>query len=500
MTIPSELEAEILRKWKGDRWKIGTIASNLQVHHGVVERVIARNSMTGFERKQRKTKVDPYKGFISEMLNKYPKLTATAIYRMARTNGYDGCSSSFRIIVQKLRPIVKREAFLRIKTFIGEEGQVDWAHFGTVKIGNATRKLYAFVMVLSWSRMIYFRFCTGMDISYFLRGHRLAFKFFNGVPKRLLYDNLKSVVRERIGSTIRFNPVFLRLSAYYTFEPRPVGIGKGNEKGRVERAIRYIRSAFWEGREWDSVKELNEQAEKWCLEIAGNRACPEKKQITVLKAFKQEQEFLRELPDYPFPTLERVEVTSGKQQYIRFDLNDYSIPYQFVRRQLVVFADEDEIQILENSNVIATHKRSYSKGECIENEEHIADLVQYKNRGRDGRNKSRLLNAVPDAEELLKLLAKRNESLTKCSNSFLLLLDEHGAAKVEKAMKKALIQNTPHPNSVRTILEQWRFEEGKDISIPIALPNDERVTSITVKSHDLGSYDEINKGSQKDDK
>ena len=118
----------------------------------------------------------------------------------------------------------------------------------------------AFVMVLSYSRMIYLRFFLDARMENFLRGHVGAFEAFGGVPRVLLYDNLKSAVLERIGSTIRFHPTLLAFSGHYRYEARPVAIARGNEKGRVERAIRYVRDNFFAGLTYADLNDLNAKA------------------------------------------------------------------------------------------------------------------------------------------------------------------------------------------------------------------------------------------------
>jgi transposase len=118
---------------------------------------------------------------------------------------------------------------LRLKTLPGEQSQVDWAFFDSITIGKAKRPVMAFVMVLSWSRQIFLRFYLNQQMSSFLHGHVAAFDAFNGVPKTLLYDNLRSAVLERRGDVIRFNPTLMDFSAHYLFEPRPVAVTRGNE-------------------------------------------------------------------------------------------------------------------------------------------------------------------------------------------------------------------------------------------------------------------------------
>jgi transposase len=190
---------------------------------------------------------------------------------MVRQRGYPGGPDHFRRVVARLRPRPPAEAFLRLRTLPGEQAQVDWAHFGKVAIGSALRVLWAFVMVLAWSRQIFLRFYLSAAMPTFLRGHVEAFEFFGGVPRVLLYDNLKSAVLERAGDAIRFHPTLFALAAHYRYEPRPVAPARGNEKGRVERAIRYVRVSFFAARSWSSVDDLNAQAMAWMTGLAAER-------------------------------------------------------------------------------------------------------------------------------------------------------------------------------------------------------------------------------------
>ena len=188
--------------------------------------------------------IDAYLPFILATLEKFPTLTASRLYAMVRERGYAGGPDHFRHVISRHRPRPKAEAYLRLHTLMGEQSQVDWAHFARCPIGRAMRPLMGFVMVLSYSRQIFLRFFLNASLDNFLRGHVGAFETWGGLPRTLLYDNLKSVVLERQGDAIRFHHTLLDFAAHYRFEARPVAIARGNEKGRVERAIRYIRSAF----------------------------------------------------------------------------------------------------------------------------------------------------------------------------------------------------------------------------------------------------------------
>lgn len=235
-------EAEILRLFHAEKWPIGTIAAQLGHHHTTVRRVLGQAGIPAGQAMGRASIVDDFVPFIVETLAKFPRLRASRLYAMARERGFKGGQDHFRHVVSRFRPRPPAEAYQRLRTLPGEQGQVDWAHFGNLTVGRAERRLWAFVMVLSYSRMLFVRFYFGSAMPAFLHGHVAAFMYFGGVPRVLLYDNLKSAVLERSGDAIRFHPTLLELSGHYRFLPKPVAPARGNEKGRVERAIRYVET------------------------------------------------------------------------------------------------------------------------------------------------------------------------------------------------------------------------------------------------------------------
>jgi transposase len=338
MSIPPELEAQILRYYHVEKWTTGTIAAQLKVHHGTVSRVLAQAGLPRIGRPPRPSRIDPYLPFIRQTLEAFPNLTASRLYLMVRERGYRGGSDHFRHLIACHRPRPKAEAYLRLRTLPGEQAQIDWAHFNHLTIGRAQRPLMAFVAVLSYSRQIFLRFFLDARMESFLRGHAEAFAAWNGVPRILLYDNLKSAVLERRGDAIRFHPTLIDFAGHYRFEPRPVAVARGNEKGRVERAIRYVRDSFFAGRTVTDIDTLNAQATDWCRGVAADRRCPGHEAISVGEAFAEEAPRLLPLPDNAYPLIEQVAVKAGKTPYVRFDLNDYSIPHTQVRRWLTVLA------------------------------------------------------------------------------------------------------------------------------------------------------------------
>ena len=491
MAISPEQEAQILRYYHAEHWRIGTIATQLGMHHGTVSRVLAQAGLPPAGAPRRASRIDPYLPFIRETLEQFPKLTASRLYAMAKDRGYPGRPDHFRHLIAQHRPRPKAEAYLRLRTLPGEQAQVDWGHFGHLEIGRARRPLMAFVMVLSWSRQIHLRFFLNARMENFLRGHVGAFEAWGGVPRVLLYDNLKSAVLERRGQAIRFNPALLAFAGHYRFEPRPVAVARGNEKGRVERAIRYIRDAFFAGRAFADLADLNAQADAWTAGAAADRRCPEDTGLSVREAFIQETPSLMATPENPYPTDEQMAVSVGKTPYVRFDLNDYSVPHQQVQRTLTVVADPDQVRILDGQTVLATHPRSYDRRAQIEIPAHIDKLTEQKHQASRHRGTDRLAQAAPRSRDLLVRAAERGHSLGAITSALLRLLDRFGAAELQAGIEEALVRDVPHSNAVRHALE--RRLEARDLPPPVAivLPDHVQRRDMPVQPHRLETYDQI---------
>jgi transposase len=495
MAIAPELRAQILRLYQAERWRVGTIARQLNLHRDTVKRVLEHASVMRGESALRPSLVDPYLPFVVETLTKFPTLTASRLYAMVRTRGYSGGADHFRHIVASHRPRPAAQAYLRLRTLPGEQAQVDWGHFGHLVIGRAKRPLMAFVMVLSYSRRIFLRFSLNARMDSFLRGHVLAFAAFGGVPRVLLYDNLKSAVIERVdhpsGCAIRFNTDLLAFASAHRYEPRPVAVARGNEKGRVERSIRYIRDNFFAARTFTDLDNLNAQALAWCEGPASDRPWPEDSQLTVRQAILAEQASLMSLPEHDYPVAERVEVHVGKTPYVRFDLNDYSIPHTHVRRTLTVLAEPERVRVLDGTAVLATHPRSWGRGAQIEQEAHVQDLVSHKRAARAHRATDRLTQAVPALAELLQRAAARGHNLGSVTAELSKLLERYGAKPMQAAVTEALARDVPHPNAVRLALE--RVREATQAPPPVDIPLSERarLLDVVVQAHALDAYDAL---------
>jgi transposase len=498
MTISPDLEAQILRYYFAEKWRVNTIARQLNVHHHTVSRVLAQAGLPRPGPVPRASAVDPYVPLITETLARFPTLTASRLFVMARERGYRGRASQFRYRVSLLRPRKPAEAYLRLRTLAAEQAQVDWGHFGHLVIGRARRPLMAFVMVLSFSRAIYLRFFLDARMSSFLTGHAGAFAAWGGVPRVLLYDNLKSAVLERQHDAIRFHPTLLAFAAHHRFEPRPVALARGNQKGRVERAIRYVRDAFFAARRFTDLDDLNAQAAAWCQGQAAERPCPEDSTISVRLALAAEQPLLLPLPADAFPTAELIEVHIGKTPYARFDLNDYSVPHTQVQRCLTVLADTARVRITDGVTVLANHARCYDRGQQIEEPAHLHKLVEHKRSGRRHRTTDELVRAVPRMGELLVRAAVRGHNIGSITIALNRLRQHYSIAELNEAVAEALERDVPHPNAVRLALDRRREQRGQPLATAVTLPEHLRGRDIAITPHALSTYDQLNEDCRDD--
>ncbi|HKX58129.1 MAG TPA: IS21 family transposase [Steroidobacteraceae bacterium] len=488
--IPPEQLAEIRRLFFAEHWKLGTIASALGLHPDTVRRAVQTERFNEKLKTLRPSRLDPYVNFIRETLERYPRLRATRIHDMIRSRGYEGSAVQVRRLVARLRP-VRREPFLALRAFPGEEGQADWAHFGVVQVGRARRKLSGFVLALSYSRALAVSFFFDQSLENFLRGHVHAFSQLGGCPRTILYDNLRSAVLQRHGDAVQFHPRLLELCAHYHFAPRPCAPARGNEKGRVERAIRYVRDSFFAARPFTTLEDFNRQARVWCEHVAQNRRWPGDDTRSVAQALDEERPRLLPLPSHPFDTDLVLPVHSGKTIYVRFDLNDYSIPPEAVQRPLTIVASESEVRILDGARELTRHRRSYDRHQLVTDPAHQQALLAHKRRALGATPNGRLLGAVPEVEALLEAAVGRGESAVGQTARLLQLLDDYGAAELRHAVHEALERETPRVSSVAYLLQRRRRRAGHRPLAQVSLTHRPELTHLHVEPQDLETYDDL---------
>jgi transposase len=487
--IDAELYARIRRLFFAEHWKIGTIATELGLHHDTVELAVEPRRFVKRGLISSVTLLDPYRAFIEQTLEQYPRLRATRICDMIRDRGYKGSVYAVRRCVQRVRPVSRHEAFFRLTVLPGEQAQADWGSFGKIRVGRGERLLSCFVLVLAWSRATFARFTLDQTLESFVRCHVEAFSRLGGVPRAILYDNLKSVVLERQGDLIRFHPRILELAGHYHFAPTPVGIARGNEKPRVERRIRDIREAFFAARSYSSLADLNQQLDAWIDRVVHARLVPGDDARTVAQALAEER--LLPLPEHRFDPGYAQPVASGKTPYVRFDRNDYSIPHTLVRKPLTLVATDKIVRILDGDTEVARHPRSWDTRQQVEDKSHLDALAREKRKARDQRGNNRLTASCPSAAPFLVQVLRNGGHLGGTTTRLLHLLDRYGSAELDAGLAEAHRRSAFAAESVAHILDQRARARGVPPTADVVLPDDPRVRDLVVTPHALDRYDQL---------
>lgn len=488
MTVDLKVEAEIRRLYFAEHWKRGTIASELGVHFDTVARVLGSfGPKAGAPRPEARV-LEPYMPFVDETLARHPRLVSTRIQDMLVERGYTGSLRTLRRYVRDARPAPKSEVFLRVETLPGEQAQVDWAHVGALTILGSTRPLWAFVMVLAYSRAMWAELVLDMGVESLRRSLVRASAFFGGSPRQWLFDNPKTVVIERSGDAVRFHPALLDLSARMHVQPALCGVRKPHEKGKVERAIRYLKDRFFAARTFHSAAHGNAQLLDFFDKIAHQRPHPRWPERRVIDVFEEERPRLLSLPS-PLPETDTVSpIIVDKSAFVKLDTNRYSVPAVYAQRTLTLVADDAAVRLLDGKDEVARHVRSWGRHQTLELREHRAALLEEKRKAKDLKGRDRLRVEVPEIDKLLERWIDAGRNIGSMVGFTVKLLDAYGPAILREVVAD-MIQRGIHDKGAMAILCEQRRRRRAGPA-PLSIQLGEHVVERDVIPHDLGGYDE----------
>jgi transposase len=365
-----EVWAEVRRLHRIEGLSIKAIGRKLRLARNTVREILRSERPPEYRRRAGASKLDPFKGRITELLAEYPRLSGVRVREILSAEGYRGGMSILRDYLHRVRPRPV-QAFQRTVYQPGEIGQVDWARMPD-PLPDAFGKLrpvYALVMVLGYSRMLTVVFSFRTRLVDFLRCHAEALAFFGGVPHTIVYDNLKSVVLHRRRAEVVFNPQFLPFADRYGFRTWATWPGEPHEKGLVERPIDYLKGNFWAGRKFSGMDDLQAQGIRWRDTVCNVRIHTGLDERPIDR-FELERAHLLPLPEEPYQAEEILFAKAGRWGYVRLDANDYSVPLLFAGRRLGARLDSNTVRIYEQGHLIAEHARCFGHHQVITRPEH----------------------------------------------------------------------------------------------------------------------------------
>jgi transposase len=343
---------------KLSRRQIGEL---LHICPKTVSRILA-----GRERKRRSYPPSPCLPFvrlIEEWYRQYPSLQAAQIQDRLEAYGYTGSYRSLCRFTERFRK-KRSQAYHELEFLPGQTAQVDWME-ATLPFG----KVYGFVFILAYSRYLFLKFYPHASMEFFLDGHVEAHQEIKGVARSNWYDNLKSVVVRR-KPELTFNAQFLDMARHFGFSIHACNPGRGNEKGRVERVIRDLRS-FVETNDFTDIMDLNRKGGAWRKERNGrvHRATG----TAPLEALSEEP--LLPLPALPYKPYRLVPASVSSTAFFSFETNRYSVPADYAGHPATILAYPDHLEVLVNNRKVAHHPRSFARNQKIEHPSHRETLL-----------------------------------------------------------------------------------------------------------------------------
>ena len=384
----------------------------------------------------RVSKLDAFKGQIVRWLDAHP-YSAQQIFQRLREAGYRGGRTIVSDYVQRIRPR-RPQAFLKLDFAVGEAAQVDWGEYGTIAVGSTRRRLSFFLMVLCYSRRMYLEFTLSQTSEFFLACHENAFAAFGGVPKKIMVDNLRSAVLQRLaGVAPVFNPKYLDFSRHWGFEIAPCNVRAANEKGRVENGVGYVKKNLLAGLELADFAALQPAATLW-VDTVANVRMHEATHQRPIERFEDERAHLGRLNPVGFDLARVCLVRASPQFRVALDSNHYSVPARYAGQRLTLKAHADRVCIYERDQLVARHARSMDRHQDIEEPEHAHELVVQRKSAREQRLLVQFLALSPRAQAYREGLQAKRVNARVHLRKILALAEIHGKEAVVRAMDDGL--------------------------------------------------------------
>lgn len=436
-------------------------------------------------RPRRSSKLDPYKPQIKSWLAQH-ELTAQQVLQRLQQ---EGLQVGYSIVLEYVRLVRPKpvQAFLTLHFQPGECLQVDWGSWGFMPIGSTRRRLSFFVAVLCYSRLLYVEFPLGQSQEHFLSCHENAFRFFHGVPERVLVDNCKTAILSHpLGQPAQINPRYLDFAHHYGFQIRAGGVNKPHEKGRVENAVGYVKKNFLNGLELPPWAALNPAARLWLETIANVRLHGQTRQ-TPRERFQEEQPKLQPITALPYDTALVRSVPVNSRFRVLVDTNRYSGPAPLAGASLIAKIDPQRLSFYHENQCVSQHVRSYDRHQDFEHPDHAQPLLAQRLKARDQHLLQRFLGLCPQAGAYYEQLQARRLNARHHVQKILALLEIYGADPLVRALQDTHEHRAYSCEYIANLLEQRRRPLPEAGALHLTRPSD--LLQLELPEPDLSLYD-----------
>ena len=444
------------------------IAAELSLDLRTVGKWLDEKQFRSRKKSERVSKLDPFKSTIVKMIETHP-YSAKQIFQRIQEEGFPGGYTIVRDYVSKIRP-KRSAAYLKLAFAPGECAQVDWGSFGVIATGETRRRLSFFVMVMCYSRMMYLEFTVSQTMEHWLGCHQNALRFFGGVPKKIMVDNLKSaVIKRTIGQAPVFNQRYLDFANHHGFAIVPCGVAKGNEKGRVESGVGYVKKNFLNGLTMPSLEALQRAGREWLDNTANQRIHGETRKKPV-EMFVEER--LNLLPVQEYDCAAIMPLRASSQFRISLDSNRYSVPAEYANCKLTGKIYPDRICIYDQEKLIARHHRSYDRHQDFENPDHPKALLAQRRKAHNQQILRRFLTISPKAQSFYQQLEDRHLNPITHIRKIVALSEIYGPKAVSRAIDDALVFAAFSSEYIANLLEQRTRDKTEPAALHLSRKED----------------------------
>ena len=480
--------AEIRRLHFVEKLSKRAIARRLGVHRATVTRALSSQLLPTYTTGARPTQLEPFRPRIQTLLDAYPELSGVRIREILHAEGYQGGQTILNDYLRDVRGARHlHPVYVQTNYAPGAYGQIDWATMpDRVLYDGEWRSVYAFLMALCYSRMLYVEFTLSCRTEDFLRAHRRALEFFGGSPHTCVYDNLRSVVLHRHGRDVTFSPQFLACAGTSQVAPYACWPAMPHLKGLVERPVDYVKGNFWAGRAFREYREIDPQRREW-LDRANQRihGTTHRRPIDL---WAEERAHLVPLPAVPYDT--DVVLTLPIRRWghcVRFATNDYSVPAAVAHRArtATLRADDQQVRLYAGDTCVATHARCWHRHRQVVDAAHAQDLRPQRPAARFAQIETAFLTRYGETgRRLYAGLGTKTDRLEQHLYTILRLEATATAEQITQAMAQAITAGTFDAGAVAYAVYR-QTTPGRPTVTPLP------TCDIDVPARDLRTYDAL---------
>lgn len=422
-----------------------------------VKRIVSRFVTSGIESSpvyERESKVRSWHKEIIGLLEK--DLSYVRIKEELKLLGFTGSYSSLTRYMKKIK--VNNNICIRFNTAPGEEAQVDFGEIGKrYDEVEKLRKAYVFNMRLSYSRKDYYEIVFDQEVTTWIKCHINAFRYFNGVPRILKLDNLKSAIIIANFYDPIYQVQYKRFADHYGFLPAPCRVGQPQEKGKTESGIKYVCGNFFAGRTFSSNKEMNEALNNWLEYKCNDRIHGTTKKKPNELFINEEASTLGLLPETEFDLSSWHKRKVAKDCHISLDNNYYSVPSLYAGKEVEISLGTDMVRIYAGGKSIATHNRAAGKGTFITNRSHWPEYKLYYPESKEYQDKCILeMQEIGEyASKMLSFVRERQKGgdWPRTIKGLLRLRKMYGDEILDKACMRALHFGIGNYSKIKEIIK-----------------------------------------------